>query len=188
MEIKLGNIYINKTKKYLVPCLREYGQDFTSRVSNLYKLAMGIGDFALEEMGKKFKNHIFILVDANLSQTTFLATLNWLKLQEYHAFDYAYDDIHLGHLHMLVIEVPGKYLPTLENFKEGKFSKMYVTEEFIHLFEHDSEQVKVFTKDKEQMFKFVEKVNTIFNTNVEPEKWDGELEFPILTEEEYFNL
>ena len=111
MRIQLGTIYYNKTKRYLLPCLKSYGETFESKVANLFKLAIGIGDFALIDMGVKLDEHIFILVDTNLSRKNFTSTMNWLKLQDYFGFDYAFDDLHLGHLHMIAIKVP-------ENFKE----------------------------------------------------------------------
>lgn len=68
MRIQLGTIYYNKTKKYLLPCLKSYGEDFENKINNLFKLAIGIGDFALIDMGVKLEGHIFILVDTNLSR------------------------------------------------------------------------------------------------------------------------
>lgn len=186
MEIQLGNIYINKTKKYLLPCLKEYGEEFINKIENLFKLGIGIGDFNLIEMGITLDRHIFILVDTNLSRKHFNSTIKWLRSQEYFAFDYSFDDIHNGHLHMIVIKLPEKYHETHSKFTNGKFSEMYSSEDLEKLFSN-KEELKIFKKDEDYKVQFVSQVNEIYWTNVDPVEWTGELDFPINESEEIFN-
>lgn len=186
MKIQLGTIYMNKTKKYLLPCLREYGEEFTDRITNLFKLAVGIGDFALIDMGIQLDKHVFILIDTNLSRKYFNSTMNWLRIQDFYGFDYPYDDIHTGHLHMIAIKLPEKYYDTFGKFNESHFSEMYKEEDLDNLFQN-KEELKVLKKDKDYMVQFVNEVNQIYLTDIDPTEWTGELDFPILLDEEMFN-
>ena len=186
MKIQLGIIKMNKTKKYLLPCLKEYGSDFEERFKNLFKLAVGIGDFALSDMGFTLETHIFILVDTNLSRRTFNSTINWLRLQDYYQTDYPFDDLHNGHKHMIVVKLPENFYDSMSKFKRGQFSEMYTFEDLQRLFINKDSEIKVLTKNKDYMVEFVDKVNDIYKTTVQPEEWEGELEFPILPEEETF--
>lgn len=186
MRVQLGTIYINRTKKYLVPCLSEYGDEFVSKIVNLFKLAIGIGDFALLDMGMNLEKHIFILIDTKLSKRNFISTINWLRLQDYYSLDYPFDDIHTGHLHMIIIKVPEKYHNALENFRKSKYSKMYSHEDLLRLFNNKKQELKVFKKDKAYLVEFVRMVNERYNTFVQPDSWEGELDFPIRKEEENF--
>lgn len=187
MRIQLGTIYYNKTKKYLLPCLKSYGNVFEEKIGNLFKLAIGIGDFALIDIGIKLEEHIFILIDTNLSRKSFISTLNWLKLQDYFGFEYAFDDLHLGHLHMVAIKIPADFKRTYDSFVESKYSDMYDYQSLHNLFGDRESEMKVFCKDKDFQIEFVQKVNEEFNTNIDPITWSGELEFPIKQDEEYFN-
>lgn len=188
MKIQLGNIYMNRTKKYLVPCLLHYGKDFSDRLNNLFKLACGIGDFALTDMGVELEKHVFILIDTKFSRKFFKSTMEWLRTKDYYETDYPFDDIHRGHLHMLVIKLPEQYYDTFGKFKEGQFSSMYSYEDLNKFFINQSDEFKVLTKDKDHIIKFVGKVNEIFATDMDPDEWTGEADFPIRTHQEVFNL
>lgn len=186
MRIQLGMIYMNKTKKYLLPCLREYGDEFTDRVRSLFKLAIGIGDTALLDMGISLEKDIFILIDTKMSRKKFKSTLEWLRLQDYYSFDYPFDDLHNGHLHMLVVKVPKNYYDSFGRFKESQFSKMYSYKDLEKFFKGRDEEIRVLSRDKNYMVQFVDKVNQIYLTAVDPTEWIGELDFPIQIEEEIF--
>lgn len=186
MKIQLGTVFMNKTKKYLIPCLKEYGPELTDKLNNLFKLAVGIGDFAIEEMGLRLDKHIFLLIDTNLSRRTFNSTMTWLRGKDYFAFDYPFDDLHTGHLHMIVIKLPQKYYDTFGKFKEGQFSKMYDESDIEKFFAGRDEEIKVITRDKDYMVQFVDKVNQIYITDVDPTDWIGELDFPLKLDEEKF--
>lgn len=188
MVFQLGDIYWNKTKKYLLPCLVEYGEDFSKKVSNLFKLAVGIGDHALTDMGLHLEKHLFILVDTSVSKQTFPKTIQWLRGQPYYETDYPFDDIHTGKLHMIVIKFPEKYYNAYGRFTKSQFSKMYSKEDIGKLFKN-KERVGVLTKDKEQLSKFLNELNKKFNTSIEEHEWpsENELDFTINMKEEMFN-
>lgn len=185
MKIQLGVIQINRTKKYLLPCLKEYGPEFEKRIANLFKLGVGIGHIALADMGIDLKKHIFILVDTKLSRKFFKETIAWLRIQDYYETDYPFDDIHRGHLHMIVVKLPKKYYQAYGRFKQSQFGDMYEYEDLVTHFK-GKEELKVLTRDEQYKVEFVELVNGIYKTTVSPEEWTGELDFPIKLEEEIF--
>jgi len=187
MKIQLGVIYQNKTKKYLLPCLKSYGEPFVDKIQNLFKLGIGIGDFSLTEMGIKLEEHIFILVDTNLSRLSFKSTMNWLKLPDYFGFDYAFDDIHLGHLHMIAIKIPEDYKGAYAMFKDSQYSKMYDYEALEQFFKGREEELRILVKDETYQIDFVSIINKEFNTTVDHLSWTGELDFTWKQEEEYFH-
>jgi len=188
MKIQLGSVFKNKTKKYLLPTLKEYGDVFESKFKHLFKLAVGIGDFTLIDMGMVIDHSIFILINTKSARRGFKETITWMRSQEYYQFDYPFDDIHSGHLHMLVVKIPKKYEKTTKEFHKGKYSTMYEFKDLNVLFAEKQEQLDVFKKDSQLLIKFVNKINKIFNTNVDSSTWEGEIELPLKDEEEYFNM
>lgn len=187
MKIQLGTIYINRTKTYLVPILCEHGKTFEDKVANMFKLAMGLGDFALIEMGLVIKNSVFILIDTKFTRTKFKENLNWIRCQKYYKFDYPFDDVHTGHLHMIVVSIPEKYNDSLLEFHTGRYSKMYNYQDVRRFFQEDKDEFKVLTKNPEMLITFVDKINNMFKTNVEYDTFGGEYDFTLKDEDEYFN-
>lgn len=108
-------------------------------------------------------------------------------MQDYFGFDYAFDDLHLGHLHMIALKIPKGYIESYERFKTGEYSKMYNFDDLYNFFGEREVEMKIFTKDKNYQIEFVQKVNDLYNTNTNHITWSGELDFPIKQEEEYFN-
>jgi len=188
MEIKLGSVYTNKTKKYLLPSLKKYGDLFEKKFTTLFKLAVGIGDLCLVDMGIITKHSIFILIDTQYSRRDFKEIMTWIRCQTYYHFDYPFDDIHIGHLHMLVIKIPQKHEKASAEFVMGNYSKMYELKDLNEIFKGRKEQLDVFNKDPEALLHFIDKINDIFKTNVEYTGWEGEIELPFKDKEEYFNM
>jgi hypothetical protein len=187
MEIQLGSVYTNRTKKYLLPTLKEYGGNFETKFTNLFKLAIGVGDYSLKNMDIVMEHSIFILIDTKFSRKIFKDTMLWMKSQGYYKFDYAFDDIHSGHLHMLVIEVPERFKKTSEEFHKSNYSKMYEFVDLNNLFLKKEEELSVLTKSPEMLLKFIDKINSMYKTNVSHIGWKGEVDLPIDNTEEYFN-
>jgi phosphopantetheine adenylyltransferase len=113
--------------------------------------------------------------------------MNWLKLQDYFGFDYAFDDLHLGHLHMIAIQIPKDYKGAYAKFKTSEFSKMYDYEALNQFFKGREEELKVLVKDEMYQIDFVAIINKEFNTTVDHLSWTGELDFTLKQEEEYFH-
>ena len=204
MDIKIGKIKINKTKKYLLPCLKVYGQEFMSHINSLFKLGVGIGDVIATHSSIDYNEHIFILVDTSKyldnskkivikeAGVKFTNTLKWLKSQEFYEDDYIYDLPYEGELHMIVLKFPRQYRNALVNFKKGKFTKMFSSKKEIEeIFMKNKETVYILTGEKK--YEFMDKINKEYflteKDYLKPEQFphDLEVDFPPKREEEYFN-
>ena len=188
MNIQLGVIHKNKTKTYLLSTLIDYGKTFEEKFSGLFKLALGVGDFTLVDMGIVLEDSIYILVDTNFSRRKFKDIIEWIKIQEYYVFDYPFDDIHNGHQHMLVVKIPERFKTTLKEFHNSQYSKMYEWDDLTTFFSEREEELGVLTKNPKMLITFVKKVNNMFKTNVDYTTWKGEIDFPLKDEDEYFNF
>lgn len=208
MKIQIGEVEMskvreqqiplqNRTKKYLLPCLKEYGEEFISKINNVFKVAVGIGDIISiqhhidltpgKEVPKpKFERHLFILIDTGIASDHFIHFLDWVKEQSMYVDDYVFDNIQKSQYHMIVIQFPEKYYDSFDTFKKGKYSKMFNTNGY-DLFTAYPEIRKILIKDHTYAIKFVKQLNKEFNTTIKPEEWAGEFDFPPNENEEVFN-
>ena len=123
-----------------------------------------------------------------MRSTNFVDILEWLKIQPYFEFDYAYDDIVDGFQHMIVLKIPESHKKTRDYFVKDKFSKMYTGKEIINYFKKDDVRFAVLTRDSKLLKVFVDKVNKDYDTHFKYEEWDGEIELPLKREQEIFNF
>jgi len=194
MKIQIGKIVLNRTKKYLTPCILSYGKVFESKINGIIKVGIGIGDVITMKSGITFEKHIFILVDTAptinpkvYNKKSFDKFLKWIKDQDMYEDDYAYDDVVTGHLHMIVIKLPQEHYKTFETFKRSQFSKMYTLADLNKFFDKMPEVQKILIKDSNYKIDFVKGLNKQFETTITPDEFEGELDFPIRKEEEVFN-
>jgi hypothetical protein len=183
-----GNFVESKTRKYLLPCLKEYGEEFTRRVEAVYKVAVGIGDIIVDKhTNLKCEKHIFILLGSWVAKPHFVDFIDWIRKQPMYVDDYVYDDIQKTDLHMIILKFPEKYWDSLKSFMRGKYSEMFDKETINKLFNNHPEVRKVLVKDKRYRLTFVNRLNRTWETSIDPESYDGELETKPTDEEERFN-
>lgn len=191
MDIEIGRLYINKTYKYLLPCLKVYGPTFQTKVNSIFNLAFGIHDTLLD--GTPFENSraIYMLCDKLYQPAKFENFLNYVKHQKYYITDYAFDDIENGRKHMVVIAFPEKYFDVYDKFLESKYSKMYCKDEIEEFFPDDDSEAKGVIKQTNRMANiFIQKVFNSFGTRLTPRdlKVEGmEYDFPLEKVKEFFN-
>lgn len=181
-----GAMYANKTKKYLLPILKYYGEKFTLYINNAYKVACGIGDTTTENVGLDYEKNLFIVFNSQIAPEYFIKFLNWVREQPYYTDDYVYGNILKSPFHMVVLQIPEKFYPSLENFKKGKYSRMYLKEEIDELFILHPQLQGIFTKDPYLKAKFIEQVNKDYGTNLHDFEEDFEVDYPINLQEEKF--
>lgn len=198
MKIQIGEIYMdkvgdktlypNKTRKYLLPCFREYGELFITKLNSVFKVAIGIGDIIVENSGRNhFEKHIFILLDTTIAKKFFVDFLEWIKDQPMYEDDYVYDNIQKSTFHMVILTIPEKLLTSFEEFKKGNYSNMFSKEQINVFFELHPEIKKVLIKDHQYRIIFTKKLNRKYNSTVKSEDWEGELDFPPTPETDIFN-
>lgn len=198
MKIQIGEIYMdkvtnekstyfNKTRKYLAPCLMDYGAHFIVKFNNVFKIAVGIGDIVLSNRKVKHEKHLFALLDSTIAPNHFIEFLEWIRLQPMYQDDYVFDNIQRTISHMVILKLPEKYYNTFETFKLGEYSKMYNKEDVEKFFSKTPNLKKILIKDHNYKFTFVGKLNRRWGSNVKASEWEGELAFPPEDELEIFN-
>ena len=183
IKIQLGQVTMNKTARFIKPCLRHYGEDFVKKLSSIFKLAYGIGDMLIND---KIEQHIFILIDTKKCTKQFVDVIDWLRNQDYYENDYAADHLIKGRLHMLVIKLPDNMID-MDSFLLGKYSKMYLDSDVIELLSDNDRSIVI--KDNNYRVKFVKKLNDYFESNLKLEELNQEAELelpPNIDEQEIF--
>ena len=176
----------NRTFTYLTPCLIKYGNDFVQRYNLVFKVAIGLGDMMIIDEDRKYEQHLFILIDTRIKSKNFVTFLDWIREEHYYQDDYVYGDIKKSPLHMIVVKIPEEYTQSFEKFTSGKYSEMYTIEDIDTLFSKYPEAKLVLTKDRTYKVRFVRRLNRLYNTEVKPDEYIGELDLPLNKEEEYF--
>ena len=191
MDIEIGRLYINKTYKYLLPCLKVYGPTFQTKVNSIFNLAFGIHDTLLDGTPFESSRAIYMLCDKLYQPAKFENFLNYVKHQEYYITDYAFDDFEKGRKHMIVIAFPDKYTNVYDKFLESKYSKMYCKDEIDYFFPDDDSEAKGVIKRTTKMADiFIQKVFNSFNVRLTYRdlKIEGaEYDFPLEKVKEFFN-
>lgn len=178
----------SKTRNYLLPCLKEYGKVFTNKLSKVMKIAAGIGDVILSNRDISYEKHIFILLDsAKPMHEHFDSFMNFIKQQVYFVDDYVYGDIQKSTFHMVVLQFPEKYYTALDKFKAGQYSEMYTIEDIEKFFENHPTTKAILIKEHGYRVEFTKKLNRRFGTTIQPEEYEGELDFKQTDVSEIFN-
>ena len=193
MQIEIGKYYVNKTWRFLLPCLRGHGDSFVSRFQPLFKLAVGIHDTLLDGSDISKGRNIYIMIDKLYKPDLVNAFMNWVKYQEYYKGDYCPDsDFVKSRKIVIIIEVPKMFNNAYDMFLKGRYSKMYSPEHSKILFSHPDRKkeldiLNLSPKSKED---FIGIIRDEFDTNISITDFDEplkELELPLKTCEEIFN-
>lgn len=196
MQIVKGNLFINKTVKYLFPALQVYGTSLAERLMHLGILAIGIHDSVLDDTPYEENRKLCILIDRSVNPRIYEDSLNWITYQSYYLVHYSYGGI-MSYYTMIVLSYPEQYTSSYDKFLEGKYSEMYSKEDVEKFFpttnsknpvllarEHAREVITGRLKAKQQ---FAIALNKAFNTNLDPKEIEGEYDFPLSKEQEIFN-
>lgn len=117
---------INKTRKYLYPCLQLHGKAFLTALKSLkdFKGAF-IHD---DDHGYEYDYPvIYILVDLTRVKKSgeILETLDTIRKLPQWVTDYPFGDQLLGTFHMFVFTIPDRMHGSYIEFLKGKYSNMY---------------------------------------------------------------
>lgn len=189
MQIIIGTYYVNKTWKYLVPCLSDYGSTFKAKYNSLFKLATGVHDCIFD--GTKYENgrYVYILIDKLYRPAVTQNILQWMTYQSCYVTSYAFDDLVKGRKHMLVLSIPELYNDSYDSFIKGSYSQMYSDNQIDILFPDPTNEVRaVLKRTKNAYSSFITKVNSSFDSNITKKDLIGaELDFPLEKGKEFFN-
>lgn len=191
-KVTRQTIVANKTRVFLLPCLRVYGERFITRLNNVYKVAVGLGDMVItNRYFKAPERHIFILLDSRVAKPHFVEFMEWIKYQECYEDDYVYGNITKSPYHMIVLKFPEKYWDCFDTFREGKYSEMFSQDCINSVFKETDDAVKIFAKDKSYRITFTERLLEEFNIKGKyaediRQGYLGEIDFPPKQDEETF--
>ena len=182
-------IFPNKSRKYLLACLREYGEEFAFRISDIFKVAVGLGDIVVRNRGFKHEKHLFVLVDVSVAYSFFVTWMEYFKKHKAYQDDYVFGNFTKSNLHMFIIKFPEKYYDAFETFKLGEYSKMYKKADIDRFFSNHKEYSQVLLKDKNYRFRFARQLNAKYGTTLTAGdiSEDMELDEPPTEESEIFN-
>lgn len=192
MNIERGQFYINKTWRFLLPCLRGHGESFVRKFNPVFKLAVGIHDTLLDGTDFAEGRNVYILCNTISQSKAFEDFLIWIREEDYYITDYCPDsDFQSSRKRMIVIRVPDRFNSAYDNFLKGKYSKMYDQEDINSLFSIPAreKEYKILTLDSTYAEEFVKQVNKEFSTTVTVEEFESfeEMEIPLKRCEEVFN-
>lgn len=187
MQIEIGKAYENKTSRFLVPCLRAYGEDFVIKLNPTLRVAIGIHDYVSGDLITD--RTIYMLFDTFHNTKAFSEFYEWVKRQEFFVKDYQITNFITGNL-MIVLKIPENYWDAYDNFLLGNYTKMYSQEDLINLFGISTRHVEYDILNLEQTAKteFIKKLNQEFGTSISEFSEDvKEIELPPIMIEEVFN-
>lgn len=135
MKILEKEFYKNKTRKYLMPCLKGYGEHYANFISSVFKLAVGIYDTSIKDTPINSDRCIFMLTDMNPGSTAYLNFLDYIKKHMSYVTDYCFEpSIEDVTKRMFILRIPVQYEKAYEMFIQGKYGNMFTEKEIDDLF------------------------------------------------------
>ena len=135
MHIEIGKYYVNKTWRFLLPCLRGHGDVFVRKFNPIFKLAVGIHDTLVDGSKISKGRNIYILCDKLTQERLYNEFIEWIRCQNYYVGDYCPDsEIIDSRKQMIVINIPEMFNDAYDNFLQGNYSVMYLDNELKALF------------------------------------------------------
>lgn len=191
-----GSLFINRSFKYISPCMKLYGEEFTTKMRLLSGLAIAIQDYGFNTE-KKFKNELYYLIDVNgvfkydkymypeKSRVDFMHVISWLRQQEFYVKDYPFDSGKHGHQHIICLKTP---IDIIDNFIQGKYSQMYSKDILERIVKKtitvDKQEVinpvyGVLSHDPEYIPFYLDQLNSDYNTSLKAEDIKHHTEYDI---------
>ena len=199
IQIRRGECYKNRTRRYLSPSLRDYGKALWTKLYDFYILAWGLSDFDYEiKKGRCFTEHLFILIDPEAPSFDFFVPfpfqkfLDWLSNKEYFVDFYQYKDTDYV---MLVLERPELFKEKTNLFLNSEYAKIYqgLDIEFylprtlsIDNVEYFNPTYGVVTESSEQKTIFTKLLEERFDILLKEEEVVG-YDYPVFPNQEIFN-
>jgi hypothetical protein len=180
--------YETKTWKYLVPCLRVYGDEFVDKWSFAYKVALGIFDYSVKDVKKYQGDNIYCLIDINKNSDKFEEFIEYIKLQPFYTGHYPFKKLESG-LVMVVIKIPEVFKETYNLFLQGKYSQMYTKDIIDKIFPIKTKQKQrdVLLKSKEGFKSFQQTFYDFMEMEIDDINV-AEYDLPLINKEEIFNF
>jgi len=191
MNIEIGEWYVNKTWRFLLPCLRGHGNNFVEKFNLIFKLGVAIHDIILDGSDMSEGRNILIMCDKEHKKEDYEKFLDWIKLQDYYRGSYCPNsEVEYSRKEVIIIQVPKQFYSAYDYFLKGEYSKMYTEEQIEALFssKDKKEVLNILKKTEEAGNAFVKSIENEFGEEGVPlEEIEGEYEFPLVRKEEILN-
>lgn len=191
MKIEIGERYVNKTWRFLMPTLKGFGDTFIMKFNPVFKLAVGIHDTLLDGSVFSDGRNIYILCDKLVQEKAYNDFYNWVKFEPYFRTDYCPEsNITKSRKHMIVLEIPEIFHGAYDKFVKSEYSNMYSKEHIQILFSSSERKADfdILMKSGNAYDNLIRNANKEFGTTVTSfNEYPEHLELPLKASEEVFN-
>ncbi len=182
--------YVNKTWKFLIPCLASHGQEFMDLFNRAFTLAAGIHDTHLKGSPITQRRVVYCLFNSNYNRDIMQKLIHYSIKSRILAYEYDTDfPLKNSNRRMLVFKIPEVHYKAYDHFLKGEYSQMY-TPEFVDANWGATARSKIVLKNQEEegLPMLVEEIKEVLDGNQSPKDMKGsELALPLIKEEEIFN-
>lgn len=188
MNIEIGKQYTNKTWRFLVPCLKAYGDSFVSQLNRVHKLAVGIHDEVFGILEDSDNRYLYILCDTEVNKKDYSNFVTWLSTQPYFVTKYSASLVYTRK-EMLVVRIPEMFNKSYDMFLQHRFNEMFTEEEAKLLFSTElrKKELDIMLRRTSAYDEFIKSVKEEFNTDITYTDIGIQLELPYQKHEEVFN-
>ena len=193
MQIKIGETYVNKTWKYLVPYLRDLEVEghkvLRHKLNSVSKLAVGVHDTLLDGSTVSEQRMLYILLDSKYRENQFWDFISWFRQQPYYVGDYLFGYSIDSRKYMINMKIPEKYYHAYDMFIQGKYSEMYTSSQVEKLID-DVEIKDILLKRPFAMRNYIQVVKEQFDVDIKYKDIPStqEYDLPLRGKEEIFNF
>jgi len=193
-EIIFDEIKINRTYKYLLPCLYDNKTEYKKRLKSLFKYQIGLFDYAnMVNNGEvTYSKCVAILFDSSkyfsvvsnskkkVIRNSFYikSTMKFFRKADNYVKDYSFHDPRNNDLHILVLKIPEKYYTAYSKFIKSEYSRMYTSKQ-MEMFTLDDRVVKILKKDQTIFKEISNSFESEFGTSIDHIDDLKEFDFPL---------
>lgn len=192
MDIKIGELFANKTWRFLAPSLKGHGEYFLEQFNAVFKLAVGIHDTLLGGSELSNGRYIYVLIDKKYKPKKFREFMGYLECQNFFKGDYCPDVDLIGtRKHMIILEIPSEFHDAYDKFLQSRYSEMYSKSQIENLFSSQTRSLDadILTKRGSAFSRFQKEVFKEFGEKISFEDFhNSEWELPLKKKEEIFNF
>lgn len=161
-----------KTKIYLFPILKSFGEDFIKDFTSLKIHNVFINDLDYLKAYNKsyFEPLLFVVVDRNLHKIKELK--KYKNMIDHYIYEWKSDK------EIIVFKLPNEYKISFLKFLQSKYSEMYSNHQVNTLFSDTDLRHGVFNKKEERRKQFQKKLKEMYDVEIIIDD-DRELDLPI---------
>lgn len=172
-------MFINKTVRFLAPCLYVLGSEFVEA----FNFVSIVGVFTKDLLDKDRKHVLYIVCNVNDHNNLNYKALKDITIEKgIYIKDYPITKNFFNiRQKVLVIELPKQFHSSWDEFHKSRYSKMYAGMQINKFFNEKDKRSRndldILLKNKRAESLFIKRVNSIFNTNIDKFETDIDTEY-----------